>query len=125
MDKIEALSQTFPAIIENVVANSREKDYYSEFGTAKAEKIKAMTSELLEGMIGYLKTASLEHARSDMKEFQENTPSEDSGMELKALWSDIIAEASLLNPDSKNLLQQLWGVFDRLINESHNELPQK
>lgn len=125
MDKIEALSQTFPAIIEHVVANSLGKDYYHEFGAAKPEKIRAMTSELLDGMMGYLKTASLEHARSEMKEFQENTQSEDSGIELKALWTDIIAEASLLNPDSKNLLHQVWGVFDRLINESHNELPQK
>lgn len=124
-DHITALSDSLPAIIENVVAGSQGKEYFSEFGPAKAEKIKMMASELLESMIGYLKTANLDHARNDMKKFQENTPSTDSGSELKALWSDIIAAATLVNPASSNLLRQVWGVFDRLINESDQLLAKK
>lgn len=120
MDTITALSQSFPVIIDNVVANSQAKDYYNEFGTAKAEKIRSMTTELLNGMMGYLKTANLDQARTDMRTFQLNTPasSSHSREELKALWADIIAEASLASPNHKTLLQQLGSVFDRLIKET-------
>lgn len=117
MDAIAPLVESIPAIIENVVNGSQGKSYFDEFGAEKANKIRSMSTELLESMIGYLKTASLAHAKEEMKTFQINTPSTDAGVELKALWADIIQEAALLNPNSKKLLQQLQEVFDRLINE--------
>ncbi len=120
MDKIAELNASIPSIVESVVAKSAAKSYYTGLGTEKPEKITTMTAELLDCMMTYLKTASLAHALADMKAFQKDTPSEDSGVELKALWADIIDEATLLNPNSKNLLQQLGEVFDRLITESAN-----
>lgn len=117
MNPIAALNESIPVIIEKVVAQSAGKSYYNEFGAAKSEKIRMMTSELLESVMGYLKTASLEHARAEMKAFDQNTPSADSGLELKALWSDIIAVATLENPSSEKLLHQLSEVFNRLIAE--------
>lgn len=121
-DHIAALNASIPAIIESVVVNSREKDYYNEFGAEKSEKIRTMVTELLNGMMGYLKTANLDHARTEMKIFQDNTPSQDSGLELKALWADIIAAATVEKPASGILLRQVWGVFDRLINESNQKI---
>jgi len=117
MDSITPLNASIPAIIEKVVARSIDRDYFNEFGTAKSEKVRTMTAELLDAMMGYLKTASLAHALADMKDFLKNNPSKDSGVELKALWTDIIDEATLANPVSKNLLHQVGEVFNRLIAE--------
>ncbi len=117
MDPIKALNESIPSIIETVVAQSLEKTYFKGIGQEKPEKIKEMTTEMLDAMMGYLKTASLAHARSDMKTFHHKTPSKDSGVELKALWTDIIAVASEVSPSNKRLLQQVWEVFNRLIME--------
>lgn len=117
MDAIAPLKASIPTIIENVVASSAGKSYFDEFGKEKSDKIKEMTTELLESMIGYLNAASLAHAREEMKAFQINTPSSDAGVELKALWADIIEAATVLNPNSRKLLQQVQEVFNRLITE--------
>ena len=117
MDAIAPLKASFPTIIEKVVAGSAGKSYFDEFGEGRADKIKEMTTELLDSMLKYLNAASLAHAREEMKTFQINTPSTDAGVELKALWSDIIDAATELNPSSAKLLQQVQEVFNRLITE--------